>query len=189
MNKYEGNVIASISIPIRIIFLMWAVFAVQYTFIVDLGVFGILPRQVYGLIGVVTAPLIHGSPQHLLSNTFPITILRDNLVFFYGKMARAVFFLGYFLTGLLVWLIGRQTAFHIGASGLVYFIASFLVFYGLFKRDIISLLISIVIFIFYNGMIYGVFPNQPGVSWESHLAGGIVGVVIAYMYAQKRQVN
>ena len=169
-----NSISSSIIVPARLVFLMWAVYYLDRLFPGEFGVFGILPRTLRGLIGIVAAPLLHGSVAHLVSNTMPLLILGTVLYMFYDRIASRVFLQCYFLTGLLVWLFGRQF-YHIGASGLIYGLASFLMFFGLFRRDFRSLLISIVIVIFYGSIFYGVLPTQPGVSWESHLFGGIVG--------------
>jgi membrane associated rhomboid family serine protease len=153
---------------------MWAVYYVDKLLPGSFAVYGLLPRTTVGLIGIATAPLLHGSVGHLVSNTMPLLILGTVLYMFYDRVAGKVFLQCYLLTGLLVWLFGRPF-YHIGASGLIYGLASFLMFFGLFRRDFRSLLISIVIVIFYGSIFYGVLPTQPGVSWESHLLGGVVG--------------
>jgi membrane associated rhomboid family serine protease len=94
---------------------------------------------------------------------------------FYPLIASRVFLSCYFITGILVWCFARPT-FHIGASGLIYGLASFLMFYGLFRKDFKSLLISIIIVLLYGSIFYGVLPSQPNVSWESHLMGALVGL-------------
>ena len=168
------SISSSIIVPSRLVFLMWGVFFLDQLYPVDLAMFGILPRTIRGLIGIFTAPLLHGSVAHLVSNTMPVIILGTVLYMFYRRIANRVFLQCYFLTGLLVWLFAR-TSIHIGASGLIYGLAFFLIFFGLFQRDFKSLLISIVILIFYGGIFYGVLPTQSYVSWESHLLGGVVG--------------
>jgi len=172
---FKGGLI----VPSRLVFLMWLIFTVSEFYHLNLSVFGILPREFLGLIGIFTAPLVHGSAVHIISNTIPLLILGGTLYFFYEKIAPKVFFSCYFITNILVWIIGRKNL-HIGASGLVYGLAAFLIFYGFFKKDMKSLIISVVILFFYAGMIYGIFPNQPGISWESHLAGAVVGAFTAY---------
>jgi len=145
----------------------------------DLGSLGILPRTISGLIGIILAPLIHGNVSHLISNTFPLLFLAGTVYYFYTKIAYRVFFEGYFFTNTLVWIFGRPF-YHIGASGLVYSLASFLIFYGLFKRDALSIVISAIVILAYGSLIYGIFPQNYSVSWESHLMGAIVGFGSAY---------
>lgn len=166
------------------LFLMWLIFFVELNFGINLSVFGILPREAFGLLGVLFAPLLHDSVLHLVSNTLPLLFLGTTLYYFYGKIARKVFLMSYFLTGALVWLFGRPT-FHIGASGLIYGIASFLFFSGIVRGEFKSLIISLAVVLTYGGLVWGVLPSVPGVSWESHLFGALVGGVAAFVYRNK----
>jgi membrane associated rhomboid family serine protease len=178
--------LASAVVPLRIIFLMWLVFTLE-VFGWNLS-FGIIPRTLFGLIGIFTAPLVHSGLAHLISNTFPLLVLGTVLFFFYERIGTIVFVRAYFWTNILVWLFARP-ANHIGASGLVYALAFFLIFYGIFKRDFTSLLISIVIFLIYGGVFYGILPGNPYISWESHFAGALVGISTAVTFSSKKKVN
>lgn len=169
----------TLAIPMRMALLMWIVFFAELAFNFNFTSFGVFPRTTYGLFGVLAMPLLHGSFAHLISNTFPLLFLGFTLFYFYDRIALPVFLQCYFFTGTMIWIFARPSI-HIGASGVIYALASFLMFFGLFRKDPKSLLISLVIIFLYGGMIYGVLPTQPGVSWESHLLGGIVGAVIAF---------
>ena len=175
----------SIIVPSRTVFIMWAVFSVQFLMGIDLSMFGIYPRVPLGLIGVITAPLVHGSVAHITSNTLPLLFLGTALNFFNSAIASRVFYICYFLTGSLVWTFARSS-FHIGASGLIYGLAAFLAFYGFFKKDFKSLAISVIIMFFYWSLIYGVLPIQQGLSWESHLIGGLVGFGTAMYFGRRK---
>lgn len=174
-----------LAIPLRMVFLMWMLFFIGVFFQLNLSVFGIFPRTYFGLVGIITMPLIHGSLMHLFSNTLPLLFLGFTLFFFFNRIALRVFLQCYVLTGISIWVFGRPSI-HIGASGVIYALASFLVFFGLFRKDLRSLFISIVIIFLYGGMIYGILPNQPGVSWESHLLGGIMGAILASIHSSGR---
>lgn len=176
----------SILVPARMIFLMWAVNCYQFLFHHDLGFLGIIPRTWKGLVGIATSPFIHGNIVHLTSNTLPLLFLGTALYYFYHRIAPKVFLTAYFLTGVAVWLFARPSSTHIGASGVIYALASFLVFYGIFKRDFQSLLISGVVIFFYGSLIWGVLPNNPDVSWESHLSGGLVGLACAFWFRKEQ---
>jgi membrane associated rhomboid family serine protease len=176
-------------VPFRLVFLMWAAFYVEFFWGWPLHYFGIAPRSPMGLIGIVTAPMLHGGLNHLISNTFPLLFLGTVLFFFYERIAGTVFFRAYFWTNILVWLFARQDTNHIGASGVVYGLAFFLIFFGIFRRDLTSILISIGIILMYGGVIYGVFPTDPEISWESHLAGGLVGTYTAVEFSKKKIVE
>lgn len=179
------SISSSMLVPSRLVFLMWGVFFLDQLYPIDLAMFGILPRTIRGLLGILTAPMLHGSVAHLVSNTMPVLILGTVLFMFYRRVANRVFLQCYFFTGVLVWLFAR-TSIHIGASGLIYGIAFFLIFFGLFQRDFKSLLISIIILISYGSIFYGVLPTQSYVSWESHLLGGLVGFLNAVNFGTQR---
>ena len=176
-----GNVSVSIIVPSRMVFLMWLIFFIEMNLGISLSVFGILPREPLGLIGVVFGPLLHGSILHLASNTAPLLFLGVTLYYFYGKIATKVFVVSYFLTGTLVWIFARNT-FHIGASGLIYSIASFLFFSGIVRTEFRSLIISLFVVFIYGGLVWGILPTMPGISWESHLFGALVGGLSAYVF-------
>lgn len=175
-------------VPSRFIFLMWGIYFFEVTFRIDLGVFGILPRQLTGLIGILTAPLLHGNIWHLTSNTMPMLVLGTILYLFYDRVANPVFLSCYFITNALVWLFARSS-YHIGASGLIYGLASFMVFMGFFRQDIRSIVISIAVILFYGGLIYGILPTGTRVSWESHLIGAVVGLVCAIFASRFRRIR
>jgi membrane associated rhomboid family serine protease len=168
----------SILVPARFVFIMWLAYVVDGYFTFSLKSLGIIPRSLEGLPGIFFSPFLHGDVGHLISNTIPVLFLGWTLFYFYHRIAKKVFYLCFFGTNILVWLFGRLSI-HIGASGLIYGLASFLIFYGIFRKDIISLLISIVVILLYGGMMYGVLPLQYGVSWESHLFGALIGLALA----------
>jgi membrane associated rhomboid family serine protease len=149
--------------PIRLVFLIWVVFSIQTFTTIDLGFLGIFPRTVNGLLGVFTAPLVHGDWGHIVSNTIPLLFLGTTVYFFYSRIASQVFIQCYFLTNILVWIIGRPF-YHIGASGFVYALAFFLIALGIFRRDFKSIFISIVIIFIYGGLVYGLSPTLVGIS-------------------------
>jgi membrane associated rhomboid family serine protease len=180
-----GSISISFIVPSRMLFLMWLIFFIEMNYGVNLSVFGILPREAFGLLGVLFAPLLHNSILHLVSNTFPLLFLGVALYYFYGKMAKNVFLSSYFLTGALVWLFGRAT-FHIGASGLIYGIASFLFFSGIVRAEFKALVIALAVLLIYGGLVWGVLPTIPGVSWETHLFGALVGGGAALFYRNKK---
>jgi membrane associated rhomboid family serine protease len=133
----------SFVIPFRLVFIMWAAYVLGMMIQFDLALLGIYPRTFTGLAGILFAPMIHGSLVHLISNTLPLLFLGTVLFMFYDRIAKKVFFQCYFFTNILVWIFGRSS-YHIGASGLVYGIAAFLISYGIFKKDFKSLFISVI---------------------------------------------
>jgi len=175
--------------PFRIVFLMWFFFFLEVLFGWPLSVFGIEPHTVRGLIGIVMAPLLHGSFDHLVSNSVPLLFLGTVLFFFYPRIGNLVFIRCYFITNILVWIFARSHSNHIGASGLIYGLAFFLIFFGIFRRDFLSMLISIIILLMYGGVFYGILPSDPRISWESHLSGAVVGIWTAISYGDRKAVN
>jgi len=190
MSSGNHQLFGSSVVPFRLVFLMWLVFSVEFFYGIDLGYLGIYPRTLHGLAGVLFAPMIHGNLGHLLSNTFPLLFLGTLLYFFYDRIGGIVFFRCYFITNLLVWLFSPRLSYHIGASGLIYGLAAFLILFGLLRQDFVSLTISVIILFVYGGAIwYGVFPHDPRVSWEAHLFGALTGAVTAFDLANKKRIR
>lgn len=174
--------------PFRLVFLMWLCFFLEANVGYAISQFGIWPRSFKGLIGIFLSPLIHGDLLHLLSNTVPLLFLGSMLFYFYYSIAAKVLFRSYFWTNILVWLFARP-ANHIGASGIVYGLAFFLIFFGLFRRDALSILISIVTLILYGSVFYGVLPSDPVISWESHFGGALVGITSAITFSTRKKIS
>ncbi len=186
--SYFNRLRESTVVPFRFTLLMVLVYFIQGIFKIDLGFLGILPNVYSGLIGIVFAPLIHGSSMHLYANFFPVLILASCVYFFYDRVADQVFFYCYFMTNIIVWLFGRPY-YHIGASGLVYGLAMFLIALGFFRGSLKTILISVVVIIFYGGIIYGILPTDKKISWESHLAGAVVGMMMAFFSSKKGHIS
>jgi membrane associated rhomboid family serine protease len=157
---------------------LWTIKLVELSFGLDLVHFGVYPRTVRGLVGIVFAPLVHASPLHLVSNTLPIVILGTTLLYGYPRSARLVIPIVYFGTGIAVWLFARS-AWHIGASGLAFGMLFFIFTIGVLRWETRSIVLALVVVLLYGGMIWGVFPGKPSVSFESHLAGALLGVTLA----------
>ncbi len=173
----------SLLFPTFFITLIWLVWVIEWALGLDLYYLGIYPLEVKGLIGILTSPFVHGDFNHLFDNTFPLYFLSVAVFYFYRPIHLRVFFLSYILTGICVWLGARQ-AYHIGASGLVYGLASFLFFSGIIRSDIRLMAISLIVTFLYGSLVWGIFPLKPSVSWESHLWGAISGVILAFYYRE-----
>jgi membrane associated rhomboid family serine protease len=189
MAQSDPSFFGSSVVPFRLVFLMWLAFSLEFFYGIDLSFLGIKPRSLIGLVGIFTSPMIHGDLSHLISNTLPLLFLGSVLFFFYERIGRTVFFRCYFYTNILVWLLSPRVSYHIGASGLIYGLSAFLIFFGLLRKDFVSLLISIGIFFIYGGIFYGILPTDPRISWESHLVGALVGTATAFNLSYKRRVN
>ena len=175
----------SLIYTIGFIVLIWVIRISEWTLSIDLGEYGILPRTAKGALGIITGPLIHGDFSHLISNTFPLLFLGIAVIYFYNSIAANVLIWIYVITGLWVWIMGRE-AYHIGASGIVYGLVSFLFFSGLFRRDSYSLAIALIIIFMYGGMFYGIFPTNARISFESHLFGSLAGILCAFYYRRAK---
>lgn len=149
----------------------------------DLRWLGIQPRNFFGLIGVAAGPLIHADLLHLLSNAFPLILLSGFIFFLHRPVALRVIVLVYVLSGILTWFIGRPS-YHIGASGVVYGLAGYLLFNGFLRQNRSALAVSLAILFLYSGLFYGLLPTEERVSWEGHIAGFVAGLVAALVYGQ-----
>jgi membrane associated rhomboid family serine protease len=179
-NKEKLN-LTKLLTPLLFPVVLWIVHLLSILFNEDLGKLGLLPRNLIGLLGIFTSPLIHADFSHLISNTIPLIILGWIIFSFYPKLSYLLFVFIYLLTGLLVWIFARQV-FHIGASGIVYGFVSFLFFSGIFRRDNASIALALVIIFLYGGLVWGMIPGWEGISWESHLFGAITGLIAAYLF-------
>lgn len=184
MTDTAKNAFKAIKFALFLLLILWIIQIINFITGNSLVGFGIFPRTLVGLKGIVFSPFIHGSFQHLIANSLPIGILTALLFLFYHKNARSIFVLLWLSSGLITWIIGRAS-WHIGASTLIYALAFFLFFAGLFSRKISLILLSIVIGFAYYGLIWGIFPSDERISWEGHLAGAISGFLWAYFFRKK----
>lgn len=182
---YRKKLLLCTIIPGIFIFVMWLVKIIEVLFELDFSRFGIYPLSVRGLPGIVLSPFIHVDFNHLINNSLPLFFLSIALFYFYSEVALKVFIWTFFLTGLLVWIAGRE-AWHIGASGLVYGLASFLFFSGIIRRYFRLIALSLLIVFLYGSMVWGIFPGiYKNVSWESHMLGFFSGVVLSLWYRKE----
>lgn len=177
----KNKILSSLFYSGCFIVLLWIIQFLQWVVDKNISTYGVLPRKTEGLIGILTAPLIHADFSHLISNSITLFLLLFGILYFYRSSVVKVFFIIYIADGFLVWLFARQS-YHIGASGLVYGFASFLFFSGLFRKDKRSIALSLLIVFLYGGMVWGILPADPKISFESHLFGAIVGIVCAFMF-------
>lgn len=182
---YRKKLLLSILIPGIFVLLMWLAKAVELLFELDLTSLGIYPLKLNGLPGILFSPFIHSDLRHLFNNSLPLFLLSVALFFFYSEVALKVFTWTYLVTGLLVWLGGRE-AWHIGASGIVYGLASFLFFSGIIRRYYRLVALSLLVVFLYGEMVWGIFPDvYQNVSWESHMLGVFAGIVLAILYRKE----
>lgn len=164
--------------PLFAVLSIWTVFWAELRLGVNLNHLGIYPRTVSGLKGIAFSPFIHGSVEHLYNNTIPLAVLISFLFHFYGQKALRVLLWGVLISGMLTWSIGRPSH-HIGASGIIYVLASFIFFKGIFAKHYRLVALSLVVVFIYGSMIWYIFPIKEDISWEGHLAGFITGLLLA----------
>ncbi|MDH5397759.1 MAG: rhomboid family intramembrane serine protease [Cyclobacteriaceae bacterium] len=166
--------------------ILWLTKCIEYYSGADFGVFGIYPRTLEGMGGILLSPFIHGDFYHLISNTIPIGVLGFGVIYFYREVAHYVIGLIYLLSGFWVWVAARS-AFHIGASGIVYGLLFFLLLSGIIKRDRKQLAVSFVILFLYGGSMFsGLMPLDASVSWEAHVTGAVSGIFCAVLFRKVR---
>ena len=173
--KFSNKILG---IPLMAMILIWVVYWVELVIGVNFNEMGVKPRTLLGLRGVVLSPFIHGSLEHLYNNTIPLGILLSALWYFYRDVAWKVLVYGILLSGLITWLIGR-TSYHIGASGFIYVLASFIFFKGIFSSYFRLVALSLIVVFIYGSMLWYIFPVKDGMSWEGHLAGFLTGLFLA----------
>lgn len=166
--------------PFAFILILWAIKLYEVFQNVKLTRFGIYPREADGMLGIITAPFIHSDVMHLLSNTFPLLILIVCLTYFYKRVALATTIIIWLMTGIAVWLFARPS-YHIGASGVVYGLIGFVLFSGLFRRNTVAIILSLLILSVYSSYFTG-FKKEEGISWESHFIGAIAGLITAFAF-------
>lgn len=185
MNKEKGKLLRSLTFPLIFLMLMWLVKIFEIISGIDLSFLGVYPLSAKGLIGIITSPLIHGNFSHLIANSVPILILGASIFYFYRKIAYKVFFLVYLFAGVWLWFFARGQSYHIGASGLIYGMGSFLFLSGIIRRDAGLMAVSLVVIFVYGSMIWGIFPDffpDRRISWQGHLTGLLAGVILAIYF-------
>ena len=172
---------AVIGYPLLFVFTTWLVFWAELRLGLNFKSYGIYPRTLVGLVGIFFSTFIHGSLEHLYHNSLPLLVLSMALFYFYKPLAWRLVFFGILLSGFLTWCIGKP-AYHIGASGFVYVLMSFLLFKGLFSKHNRLIALSLVVVFLYGGMLWYIFPVKEKMSWEGHLSGFITGFIFALIF-------
>ena len=176
-NYYTGV----IGYPILFFLIIWIVFWLEFKFNFDLKYLGILPREISGLRGVLFSPFIHLNLQHLISNSLPLLILSSCIFYFYRKIVWNIIFLGIIISGIITWLIGRDSL-HIGASGFIYVLFSFIFFKGIITKNYNLIAVSLAIVFVYGSMLWYIIPVNDSISWEGHLSGFITGIILSLLF-------
>lgn len=179
-----------IILPILFIMVIWGVYWLDWRDFLQLYQYGVLPRTFVGLRGIVFSPFLHGGLKHLYNNSIALFVLLIMLQVFYKQQMWRVLILGILLSGFGTWLIGRES-YHIGASGLIYFLVSFMFFKGMQTKHFRLIALSLLIVVLYGSTIWYMFPDvEDDISWEGHLSGFVMGLLTTFfiekpIYAQK----
>lgn len=173
-----------------VLFTLWSIEIIDFlVFGGRLDRYGIRPRSLGGLWGILFAPLLHGGFNHLIANTVPmLTLSWWVMLRSIGTWLTATIMI-VFLGGAGTWLLARGGSVHIGASGLIFGYLGFLVARGYYERTMGAIALSLFVLVTYGAMFWGVLPTQPGISWESHLFGFLSGIFAAYWLTSKPDIT
>jgi membrane associated rhomboid family serine protease len=173
--------VLTLAIPLYFVLTLWLVYWYEVSHGYNFNHFGIYPRHFIGLRGIVLSPFIHSGIKHLYHNSIPLFVLMFCLFYFYRNIAWKVFVYGTILTGLLTWFMARRS-YHIGASGVIYLLFSFIFFSGVFRKNYRLVAVSLMIIFLYGSMVWYLFPVEEHISWEGHLSGFITGLLAALIF-------
>ncbi len=181
MSEEKKRFVFSLVFPGFFLLLLWAVKFFEVGMETSFVEGGVYPRRWSGLQGILFSPMLHGDWKHLVNNSMPVLLLSLALFYFYKDIAYKIWFLIYFIGGILLWGVGRQ-AYHIGASGLIYGLATFLFLSGIIRRVRSLTAISLLVVFWYGSMVWGLLPFDFEVSFEAHITGAVSGVILAVVY-------
>jgi len=170
-----------LAVPLYLVIFLWLVFWFEVKNGYNFYSFGIYPRTLSGLKGILFSPFIHGDIKHLYHNSAPLFVLLFSLFYFYRGIAWKVFIYGTLLTGMLTWIIARKS-YHIGASGIIYFLFSFIFLSGILRKNYRLVAVSLMMIFLYGSMVWYVLPVKESISWEGHLSGFVIGIIFAVYY-------
>ena len=176
--RARANFRLAVKMALGFVALIWLIQLLDWALDLEPADFGVRPRQLAGLPGIFFAPLVHGGFAHLLANSPPLLVLGTAMLYLYPGAALRVLPAVYLGTGVAVWLFARGSA-HVGASGLIYGLVSYIFVAGLIRRDRRAIAASLLVCFMYGALIWGLLPIEPGVSWETHLAAALIGIVLA----------
>jgi membrane associated rhomboid family serine protease len=177
-DRARANFGLAVKISLGLVALIWLIPLLGWG--LGLERFGVRPRQLIGLPGILVAPLLHAGFTHLIANSLPLLVLGTAMLYLYPSAALRVLPAVYLGPGIAVWFFGKEGV-HVGASGLVYGLVSYIFVGGLIRRDRRAIAASLLVCFMYGTLAWGVLPINPTVSWETHLAAALIGVLLAIM--------
>ena len=180
----KHNLFNTLIYPFTIVATMLIVHYLQYIMDWNIKVYGIFPRKWTGLPGILFTPFIHGDSNHLFNNVISFSILGTTLFYFYKKISLKVLVWIYLMSGVWTWVSARES-YHIGASGVIYGLFSFIAVSGFLRKNLQLIAISFFVVFVYGSMVWGIFPIKLNVSFEGHLWGFVAGVILAVYYQKQ----
>ena len=174
--------LTALLLPALAVLVLWCIWFLDAGLELDLARFGLYPREAKGLPGIITMPLLHGDWRHIFDNSAAVLLLGWCLLYFYPRVAGRVVLLTWIAGGIGVWLIGRAGSPHIGVSGVIYGLAAFLFTSGLLRGQRTLMALSLIVVFLYGSLVWGILPLVQGMSWEGHLCGAFVGLVLAFTH-------
>jgi membrane associated rhomboid family serine protease len=170
----------NVQTALAVVAILWLVYFINFVLPMDLRLYGLRPRQLDSLAGIVFTPFLHADLRHLIANSGMLLVLLTVSLSFSRKLTFRALWVMILVGGGLVWLVGKRGTIHIGASGIIFGLIGFLICLGIFRRDWKALIISLAIFLLYGGALQSLFIYVPGISWTGHLFGFISGVLAAW---------
>ena len=177
--KARASFRLAVRIALAFVALLWLIQALDWSLDLELGRFGVRPRELGGLPGILLAPLLHSGFPHLAANSVPLLVLTAGMLYLYPNSSLTVIPAVYLGPGVAVWLIARTSSVHVGASGLIYGFFGYIFLAGVIRRDRRAIAASLLVAFLYGSLVWGVLPIERGVSWETHLAAALIGVSLA----------
>jgi membrane associated rhomboid family serine protease len=178
-------ILRSLVWPAVFVAVLWLVKSIEMLTGSSFSQYGMGPKSLIGLRGIITYPFLHKDLSHLFSNSVPLIFLGTALFYYYRDVSRSIFLQLFLISGFWLWVIGAEGSIHIGASGLVYGLAAFHITSGIIKRNKRLLAFALVVIFLYGSMVWGVFPDffpHRNISWEGHLMGMVAGIVLAFYH-------
>jgi membrane associated rhomboid family serine protease len=181
LERARHNFRLALKLSLGFVALLWVIELLNLGLGLSVEGFGVRPRELAGLFGILVAPLVHGGFAHLFSNSLPLIVAGTAMLYLYPQSSLRVLPAIYFGPGIAVWLFARGGSSHLGASGLVYGLVSYIFVAGLIRRDRRAIAASLLVSFMYGALVWGVLPIKRGVSWETHLAAALIGLGLAIL--------
>lgn len=181
---HKSRIYYCFTISVAFVALLWLIKLIEIQENISFVDYGVFPRRLSGLVGIIVAPLIHSDFNHLISNSTALIVLMTGILYFYKDLGYRTILYIWIISGIAVW-IGARQSYHIGASGLIYGIASFMFFSGIIRKNTSLMAVSLLVVFLYGSMVWGIFPIYPKISWEYHLYGAFTGYLCAVEFKNK----